>query len=64
MQKDIAIREITDIEENVWSPRFGSKGKIDLTVDVKVSGVRQQDDLCESHLRNIIILTTCHISDP
>ena len=37
---DIVIEDITDIEENVWSPRFGVKGKIDLTVKVKIQGER------------------------
>ncbi|CAH1801027.1 unnamed protein product [Owenia fusiformis] len=30
------VTNVTDIEENVWSPRFGIKGKIDLTVEVKI----------------------------
>ena len=34
---DVIITQLADIEENVWSPRFGIKGKIDLTVEVKVS---------------------------
>lgn len=25
-----------DIEESIWSPRFGLKGKIDVTVGVKI----------------------------
>lgn len=25
-----------DIEENVWSPRFGLKGKIDLTAKIQI----------------------------
>ena len=33
---DVTITRIADIEENVWSPRYGVKGKIDLTVEVKV----------------------------
>ncbi|XP_033730996.1 DNA replication ATP-dependent helicase/nuclease DNA2-like, partial [Pecten maximus] len=33
--EDILITKIKDIEENIWSPRFGVKGKIDLTVEVK-----------------------------
>ncbi|KAK4301412.1 hypothetical protein Pmani_026446 [Petrolisthes manimaculis] len=28
------ITEILDIEENLWSPRFGVKGKIDMTVQI------------------------------
>lgn len=30
------VDRICDIEENVWSPRLGMKGKIDLTVEVKL----------------------------
>ncbi|KAK3084107.1 hypothetical protein FSP39_008260 [Pinctada imbricata] len=33
---DIAILKVKDIEENIWSPRYGVKGKIDLTVEVKI----------------------------
>jgi hypothetical protein len=33
---DLSVIGVKDIEENVWSPRFGIKGKIDVTVDVKV----------------------------
>ncbi|KAJ1890741.1 DNA replication endonuclease-helicase Dna2, partial [Kickxella alabastrina] len=28
----VALSKILDIEENVWSPKFGLKGKVDLTV--------------------------------
>ncbi|KAH9525419.1 Tripartite DNA replication factor [Bulinus truncatus] len=31
---DVMVKEIHDIEENIWSPRFGLKGKIDMTVKV------------------------------
>ncbi|XP_061735969.1 DNA replication ATP-dependent helicase/nuclease DNA2 [Nerophis ophidion] len=34
------ITELGDIEENVWSPRFGLKGKIDLTVRVRIQRAR------------------------
>ena len=33
------IKEIQDIEENVWSPKYGIKGKIDLTVKTSNRGV-------------------------
>ncbi|XP_040420023.1 DNA replication ATP-dependent helicase/nuclease DNA2 [Cygnus olor] len=41
----IEIVEILDIEENIWSPRFGLKGKIDVTAKVKIhrqSGVQSK----------------------
>ena len=31
----LIITEVVDIEENIWSPKFGIKGKIDLTVDIE-----------------------------
>nr|XP_057945635.1 DNA replication ATP-dependent helicase/nuclease DNA2 [Doryrhamphus excisus] len=34
------ITELVDIEENVWSPRFGLKGKIDLTAQVRIQRAR------------------------
>ncbi|XP_042315276.1 DNA replication ATP-dependent helicase/nuclease DNA2 isoform X2 [Sceloporus undulatus] len=33
---DIKVTEILDVEENVWCPRFGLKGKIDVTVGVTI----------------------------
>lgn len=37
-QSDVVVTDVCDIEENMWSPRYGVKGKIDLTVKVKVKG--------------------------
>ncbi|KAH0623512.1 hypothetical protein JD844_006339 [Phrynosoma platyrhinos] len=33
---DIKVTEILDVEENIWCPRFGLKGKIDVTVGVTI----------------------------
>ncbi|XP_014676403.1 PREDICTED: DNA replication ATP-dependent helicase/nuclease DNA2-like isoform X2 [Priapulus caudatus] len=33
---DIKVCAVKDIEENIWSPKYGVKGKIDLTVEVKI----------------------------
>ncbi|XP_025962197.2 DNA replication ATP-dependent helicase/nuclease DNA2 [Dromaius novaehollandiae] len=41
----IEIADILDIEETIWSPRFGLKGKIDVTASVKIhcqSGVQSR----------------------
>lgn len=32
----VSVSKVTDIEESIWSPRWGVKGKVDLTVEVKV----------------------------
>ncbi|XP_076339940.1 DNA replication helicase/nuclease 2 isoform X2 [Tachypleus tridentatus] len=32
----IEIAAVQDIEDNIWCPKFGIKGKIDLTVDVNI----------------------------
>uniref|UniRef100_A0A3Q1KB92 DNA replication ATP-dependent helicase/nuclease n=1 Tax=Anabas testudineus TaxID=64144 RepID=A0A3Q1KB92_ANATE len=32
----VKVIELADIEENVWSPRFGLKGKIDVTARVQI----------------------------
>lgn len=32
------IVSIQDIEENLWVPEFGVKGKVDITVQVKLDG--------------------------
>lgn len=31
----VAITKVIDVEEEIWSPRYGIKGKIDATVEVK-----------------------------
>ncbi|MFT7805658.1 DNA replication ATP-dependent helicase/nuclease DNA2 [Arapaima gigas] len=33
---NVAVTDFVDIEENIWSPRFGLKGKIDLTTRVRI----------------------------
>ncbi|XP_074640132.1 DNA replication ATP-dependent helicase/nuclease DNA2-like [Tubulanus polymorphus] len=33
---DVEVLDVKDIEENVWSPRFGIKGKVDVTVEVRI----------------------------
>eukprot|EP01133_Synstelium_polycarpum_P012235 gene12235-14329_t len=33
----LQITKVLDIEENIWSPMFGLKGKIDATVEVKLT---------------------------
>ncbi|WAR06933.1 DNA2-like protein, partial [Mya arenaria] len=35
---DVMVTKVCDIEENIWSPRFGIKGKIDLTVEARIKG--------------------------
>uniref|UniRef100_W5LPB2 DNA replication ATP-dependent helicase/nuclease n=1 Tax=Astyanax mexicanus TaxID=7994 RepID=W5LPB2_ASTMX len=32
----ITVTDFVDIEENIWSPRFGLKGKIDVTAGVRI----------------------------
>lgn len=32
----VKVTEILDVEENIWCPRFGLKGKIDVTVGVTI----------------------------
>ncbi|XP_041921126.1 DNA replication ATP-dependent helicase/nuclease DNA2 isoform X1 [Alosa sapidissima] len=32
----VTVTDFTDIEENIWSPRFGLKGKIDVTASVRI----------------------------
>ncbi|CAI9714834.1 Hypothetical predicted protein [Octopus vulgaris] len=46
-QSDIDVRRtivtsVCDIEENIWSPRFGLKGKIDLTVEIKTHHLKRK----------------------
>ncbi|KAL4232940.1 Tripartite DNA replication factor [Mactra antiquata] len=39
-ESDVKLTDVYDIEENIWSPRFGIKGKIDLTVKAKTQNDR------------------------
>ncbi|KAL8576064.1 hypothetical protein ACOMHN_001414 [Nucella lapillus] len=41
---DVSVVQIHDIEETIWSPRIGVKGKIDMTVEVEMQsrGERQR----------------------
>ncbi|XP_068443578.1 DNA replication ATP-dependent helicase/nuclease DNA2 isoform X2 [Clinocottus analis] len=36
----VTVADLVDIEENVWSPRFGLKGKIDVTARVQIQNPR------------------------
>ncbi|XP_073321000.1 DNA replication ATP-dependent helicase/nuclease DNA2 [Pagrus major] len=36
----VTVTELADIEENVWSPRFGLKGKIDVTARIRIQRPR------------------------
>ncbi|KAM8894285.1 DNA replication ATP-dependent helicase/nuclease DNA2 isoform 2-T2 [Spinachia spinachia] len=36
----VTVAELADIEENVWSPRFGLKGKIDVTARIRIRNAR------------------------
>ncbi|XP_044065123.1 DNA replication ATP-dependent helicase/nuclease DNA2 [Siniperca chuatsi] len=36
----VTVTQLADIEENVWSPRFGLKGKIDVTARVRIQRPR------------------------
>ncbi|KAM9366704.1 DNA replication ATP-dependent helicase/nuclease DNA2 [Symphorus nematophorus] len=38
----VTVTELLDIEENVWSPRFGLKGKIDVTARVRIQRQRNR----------------------
>ncbi|KAF9431240.1 Tripartite DNA replication factor [Podila epigama] len=42
--KKLSINKVLDIEENIWSPTFGLKGKIDATVQVVLSDDGQQNN--------------------
>lgn len=40
---NIRITGIRDIEENVWCPRFGIKGKVDITAEAQMRGSQRRD---------------------
>ncbi|KAF3929219.1 hypothetical protein AA313_de0204339 [Arthrobotrys entomopaga] len=37
---NIAIRKVLDVEEHIWSPKFGLKGNMDVSVEVEVQDVK------------------------
>ncbi|KAM6977889.1 DNA replication ATP-dependent helicase/nuclease DNA2 [Aplochiton taeniatus] len=49
----VTVTEFIDIEENVWSPRFGLKGKIDVTATVRIQrrGRSSQDRIMPLELK-------------
>ncbi len=42
------VEAIKDIEENIWSPRLGMKGKVDLTVQVKLQNRDAKGRMCKT----------------
>lgn len=42
------VETIKDIEENIWSPRLGIKGKVDLTVQVKLQNKDVKGRTCKT----------------
>ncbi|KAM9817642.1 DNA replication ATP-dependent helicase/nuclease DNA2 [Neosynchiropus ocellatus] len=49
----VSLTELVDIEENVWAPRFGLKGKIDVTARVRI---HKQNGRPESGVEHIVPL--------
>ncbi|KAJ8416071.1 hypothetical protein AAFF_G00380930 [Aldrovandia affinis] len=49
----VTVTDFVDIEENMWSPRFGLKGKIDLTTGVRIQrrGRRPQEKVVALELK-------------
>ena len=42
------VEAIMDIEENIWSPRLGIKGKVDLTIQVKLQQKDKKGRTCKT----------------
>ncbi|XP_053720332.1 DNA replication ATP-dependent helicase/nuclease DNA2 [Synchiropus splendidus] len=49
----VSLTELMDIEENVWAPRFGLKGKIDVTARVRIHKPNSRQ---ESRVEHVIPL--------
>ncbi|KAG9329109.1 hypothetical protein JZ751_007618 [Albula glossodonta] len=49
----VTVTDFLDIEENIWSPRFGLKGKMDLTAGVRIQrrSRRQQERVVALELK-------------
>uniref|UniRef100_A0A8C4Q3P1 DNA replication ATP-dependent helicase/nuclease DNA2 n=1 Tax=Eptatretus burgeri TaxID=7764 RepID=A0A8C4Q3P1_EPTBU len=50
---NLAVCDITDIEESIWSPRFGLKGKLDVTVKVAVQRCRRGSGLQKNRVATL-----------
>ncbi|KAK6335585.1 Tripartite DNA replication factor [Orbilia brochopaga] len=42
---NMAIRKVLDIEEHIWSPKYGLKGNIDVSVEVEVRDLKDRSTL-------------------
>lgn len=60
-EKNFHINKIHDIEESIWSPKYGIKGNLDLTIDaqIKTSAFKQLTSKAKNenlnHIQNYII---------
>ncbi|EPS40726.1 hypothetical protein H072_5379 [Dactylellina haptotyla CBS 200.50] len=37
---NLAIRKVLDVEEHIWSPKFGLKGNMDVTVEIEIQDLK------------------------
>ncbi|OQR74110.1 DNA2 helicase-like [Tropilaelaps mercedesae] len=49
-RKDFRVRDVVDIEENIWCPRLGLKGKVDMTVELEIAAG-------ESSVKQVLLYT-------
>ncbi|KAF3905451.1 hypothetical protein ABW20_dc0103994 [Dactylellina cionopaga] len=42
---NMAIRKVLDVEEHIWSPKFGLKGNMDVTVEIEIQDMKGSSTL-------------------
>ncbi|KAF9902786.1 Tripartite DNA replication factor [Linnemannia zychae] len=51
----VCINKLLDIEENVWSPMFGIKGKIDASVQVVLKTVSHSGQIADASMQTLVV---------
>lgn len=51
----VCINKLLDIEENIWSPMFGLKGKIDASVQVVLKTVNNSNAVAGASAQTLVV---------
>ena len=54
----VCISKVVDIEENIWCPQYGLKGKVDASVEVKIHTVRHNSNTKNRRNRKQVLSTS------
>ena len=51
----MCINKLLDIEENIWSPMFGLKGKIDASIQVVLKTVNSNNAVSDAPTQTLVV---------